>query len=153
MSSSQLKTQFSLYHSILRRVAIVITDISDESIASIISVRRIVFSCSVLRLLVTSNAVLRWPILVTLMMGAILSSEISVLTRARELRILEYGIIHSHRRRNLKSFIYHSVSLRNAESFMYTLRSQGPNSNYNDFEVHRKGAVEQWREKHSCGVL
>jgi hypothetical protein len=45
------------------------------------------------------------PILVILMMEAICYSETSVLTRAT-LRITpEYGILHSHRRENLKSYI------------------------------------------------
>jgi hypothetical protein len=78
----------------LRRVAIVRTDISEEPNASIIRVTRIgelgttlavtscfVFLRSVRRLLVTAN-VPRSPILVTLMMEAKDSSETSVLTIA-----------------------------------------------------------------------
>jgi hypothetical protein len=44
------------------------------------------------------------PILVTLMMEALLSSEISVLTRATRRNISKEGIIHSHRRENLKYY-------------------------------------------------
>jgi hypothetical protein len=44
-------------------------------------------------------------ILSTPMMEAIRSSETLALTRARRRNISEYGILHSHRRENLKSFI------------------------------------------------
>jgi hypothetical protein len=49
----------------------------------------------VLRLLVTAD--------VTLMMETIRSSETSVLTRAKRRNMSEGGILHSHRRENLKS--------------------------------------------------
>jgi hypothetical protein len=82
----------------LRRVALVRTGISGERVASIIRVKRTgelgttlavtskrstVFLLSVLRLLVTANVVPSSPILVTLIMGEIRSSETSVLTGAR----------------------------------------------------------------------
>jgi hypothetical protein len=44
------------------------------------------------------------PILVTLMMEAISSSETSVLTRATQRNIPKGTIPHSHRRENLKSY-------------------------------------------------
>jgi hypothetical protein len=57
----------------LRHVALVRTEVSEERIASIIGVTGIVF-----RLLVTAIIVPSSPILVTLMMKAIRSSETSV---------------------------------------------------------------------------
>jgi hypothetical protein len=63
----------------LRRVALVRTEVLEERITSIISVTRrnthIVFLRSVRRLLVTTNVILSSPILVTLMMEALNSSE------------------------------------------------------------------------------
>jgi hypothetical protein len=52
----------------------------------------------VLQLLVTAKVVPSSPILVSLRMGAIRSSELSVLATATRRYIAEYGILHSHRR-------------------------------------------------------
>jgi hypothetical protein len=57
-----------------------------------------------LRFLVTGNVVPRSPILDTLMMEA-RSSETSVDTRVKRYDIPEDGILHSHFRENLKSYI------------------------------------------------
>jgi hypothetical protein len=67
----------------------------------------LVFLCSVLQLLVTANTVPSVPILVTLMMEVIHSSETPILTRPTWCNIPEVSILHSHCRENLKSYISH----------------------------------------------
>jgi hypothetical protein len=81
----------------LRHVALVRTDVSEELSASIIRVT------SVHLLLVTAN-VHSSSILVALTIEALSSSETSVLTRATWRNIPEDTNLHSHRRENLKSY-------------------------------------------------
>jgi hypothetical protein len=103
----------------LRHVALVKTDVSEELSASIIRVTRIgdlgttlsvirnrstlrrntiriVFLRRVLRLLVTDNVVSSSPILATLMLEVMDSAEMSVSTRAKRPNIPEDGILYSH---------------------------------------------------------
>jgi hypothetical protein len=102
-----------------RRVALVKTDVSGERSASIVRVTRIgevrttlavnnnrsTLRRNVLRPLIITNVVSSLPILVTLMMETLRSSERSVLTRATLHNFPKDGMLHSHRRENHISYI------------------------------------------------
>jgi hypothetical protein len=84
-----------MFYGMLRRVALVKTDVSEECTSSIIRVTRI---GELGTLAVISNRC------TLLMMEALRSSERSVLKSAIRRNIPENGILHSHRLENLRAY-------------------------------------------------
>jgi hypothetical protein len=78
-------------------------------------------SVIVRRLLVTANVVPSSPILVTMMMEELRSSETSVLTRATRCNIPEDRTHHSDRRENLKSYVALTGWTRNLSPVRYEM--------------------------------
>jgi hypothetical protein len=83
----------------------------------------IVFIRSVRRLLATANVVPTSPIFVTLVKGALISSETTVLTRLTRSNIQEGAILRSHRRENLKSHKKRTFIAREIEGKHFIIHS------------------------------
>jgi hypothetical protein len=106
----------------LRRVAVLRTDVLEEYSASIIWVTRI---GKLVKLEVISNLT-NSPILVALIMKAIRSSETSVLKTVTRCNIPEGEILHSHRHENKKSYIDGKMSYKKNSVAL------SPRANYTD---------------------
>jgi hypothetical protein len=90
----------------LRRVALVRTNVSEEFSASFIKVTKIGEQRTTLAwLLDPASVVPSSPILLTLMLEALRFSETLDLTSATRRNIPEDGILHNHRHDILKSYI------------------------------------------------
>jgi hypothetical protein len=106
------------FSGMLHRVALVRTDFSEELSASIIRVTRI---DELGTTLAVTSILPSSPILVTLMMEVLRSSETSILTRSSRRNISEDAILNSHRRENLKSYTEKILSQPRFQCALYPL--------------------------------
>jgi hypothetical protein len=90
------------------------------------------------RLLVRANIVPSSPILVTLMMEALSSSETSILTRTTRRNIPKDAILHSHHRENLKSYISIRIPPNEISLLLCTPKVVALEFNYTKYNLHLK---------------